>query len=350
MANDLLILFPGKIDNSDPTGYPQGKAQNITSPGDGTGTPLEKAIYNDTFGMQQALLKSSGQSPSGVPDKVGASQYHNAIAQQAQGRARYMDASTTVSGLAILLTAFADQEAPTSYYNGMRISFELTFDWELSNTINIAGLGTLNTIDDAELVGRGPLVGAFVTIEVNTFAMPGPTFAARLVDDGFTHMNSAQWYQKQIATTSILNTITSSSSYAPLIGIDQQINVKQSDAGSYFKMVLFALGGGNSGGYRFRLTADVTATIQMIGISQAAGPVTFQATSYAGTNVAVMLFAGNTEAATNGQIVLEGSIMGGLGQNLLTVEWAQQSSNGTPSTIQAGSWMEVVARDRGAIV
>ena len=71
--------YPGKIDTSDPVGYPQGKAQNITTPGDGTGTPWEKSIVNDFLGFQQALLAEAQATPTGTPDKVGASQYLDAI-------------------------------------------------------------------------------------------------------------------------------------------------------------------------------------------------------------------------------------------------------------------------------
>lgn len=71
--------YPGQIDTSDPTGYPHGKARNITTPGDGTGTPWEEQLVNDVFGMQQALLDQAGITPSGTPDKVGASQYLTAV-------------------------------------------------------------------------------------------------------------------------------------------------------------------------------------------------------------------------------------------------------------------------------
>ena len=79
MAIDPSALYPGQIDTSDPTGYPYGAAQNVTVAGDGTGTPLEKDLVNDIFGFQQALLEEANITPSGTPDKVGASQYLEAI-------------------------------------------------------------------------------------------------------------------------------------------------------------------------------------------------------------------------------------------------------------------------------
>jgi hypothetical protein len=71
--------FTGKIDTTDPTGYPYGKAQNITAPGDGTGTPWVEDGINDIFGFQQALLDAGSVTPSGTADKVGASDYLDAL-------------------------------------------------------------------------------------------------------------------------------------------------------------------------------------------------------------------------------------------------------------------------------
>ena len=81
MAIKPSARYAGKIDTSDPTGYPLGKAQNITVAGDGTGTPWEEAILNDLFGFQQELLSKAGVviAGSGTPDKVGASEYFDAI-------------------------------------------------------------------------------------------------------------------------------------------------------------------------------------------------------------------------------------------------------------------------------
>lgn len=79
MALDPSARYPGQIDVSDPTGYPYGAAQNITVVGDGTGTPWEEDLVNDIFGFQQALLDEAGITPSGDPDKVGASDYLSAM-------------------------------------------------------------------------------------------------------------------------------------------------------------------------------------------------------------------------------------------------------------------------------
>ena len=79
MAINPNTRYPGQTDTTDPTGYPYGKARNIVTPGDGTGTPYERDVVSDIWGFFQALLGAASIVPSGTPDKVGASQYLTAI-------------------------------------------------------------------------------------------------------------------------------------------------------------------------------------------------------------------------------------------------------------------------------
>lgn len=69
--------YPAQIDAD--ADYPLGKARNAGSYQDGTGTPLEKDWLNDDWGFKQALLAAAAITPSGDPDKVGASQYLEAM-------------------------------------------------------------------------------------------------------------------------------------------------------------------------------------------------------------------------------------------------------------------------------
>lgn len=78
MAINPESLYPGKIAPST-ADYPYGAARNITTPGDGTGTPWEAALVNDIFGLQQSLLSDAAIVPTGTPEKVGASQYLDAM-------------------------------------------------------------------------------------------------------------------------------------------------------------------------------------------------------------------------------------------------------------------------------
>lgn len=70
--------FPGKIVPGNAS-YPYGQARDITTPSDGTGTPLRASLVNDIFGFQQALLAAAGVTPSGAPDTAAASQYLQAL-------------------------------------------------------------------------------------------------------------------------------------------------------------------------------------------------------------------------------------------------------------------------------
>ena len=79
MANNPSILYDGRIDVSDPTNYPYGKAQDSVADGDGIGTPYDLNDRNDVFGLFQALLTHANITPSQTPDTVLDSQYHEAL-------------------------------------------------------------------------------------------------------------------------------------------------------------------------------------------------------------------------------------------------------------------------------
>ena len=70
--------YTGRINSTDPE-YPQGKAINIIGTTVGTGTPVEEKWLNDDWGFKQEILEQAGITPSGAPDKVGASQYLEGI-------------------------------------------------------------------------------------------------------------------------------------------------------------------------------------------------------------------------------------------------------------------------------
>lgn len=70
--------FPGKIIAGN-ANYPYGQARDITTPSDGTGTPLRASLVNDIFGFLQATLIKGGVTPSGAPDTAVASQYLTAL-------------------------------------------------------------------------------------------------------------------------------------------------------------------------------------------------------------------------------------------------------------------------------
>lgn len=78
MAIDLTQQYPQQVDPSTAE-YPLGRARNVTSIDDNNATPLDESWMNDHFGFQQALLAEAGVVPSGEPDRVGASDYLDAV-------------------------------------------------------------------------------------------------------------------------------------------------------------------------------------------------------------------------------------------------------------------------------
>jgi len=78
MALNPEVFFPGKITPST-SAYPYGSARNITTPGDGTGTPYVAALVNDLFGFQQALLTQASIVPSNNAETALQSQYLDAL-------------------------------------------------------------------------------------------------------------------------------------------------------------------------------------------------------------------------------------------------------------------------------
>ena len=102
--------FDGQIDETDLANYPYGKAQNITTPGDGTGTPWDQLLINDRWGFFQWLLTQANITPNGSADTAVASQYGEAL----QAVVRALTASTTEAGVSLRATdALAQAGAST---------------------------------------------------------------------------------------------------------------------------------------------------------------------------------------------------------------------------------------------
>lgn len=80
MAIIPKTLYPGQVDGTATETYPLGKARDITSPGDNTGTPYTADVVNDIWGLLQSLLSYANITADGNPDAVGASQYMDALA------------------------------------------------------------------------------------------------------------------------------------------------------------------------------------------------------------------------------------------------------------------------------
>jgi uncharacterized protein (DUF2345 family) len=170
--------YPAQTDSGDP-GYPYGRARNAGSYNDGTGTPNEQDRINDIFGFQQALLVAAGITPSGTPDKVGASQYLTALSTIAH---HILSGGTlTVDGGGkIDLASNADLNvlsgADVTVAAGGEISVSGTInldsgghiDVDANANINLAGNSDLNLASGADInVAIGGEINVSGTINVD---------------------------------------------------------------------------------------------------------------------------------------------------------------------------------------
>ncbi|WP_017903614.1 phage tail protein [Pseudomonas asplenii] len=78
MALKLNERYPGRFSNPS-ADYPQGSFKNRTTPTSKDGSYLEKDWANDKEGFFQSLLSYAGITANGSVDKVGASQYFDAL-------------------------------------------------------------------------------------------------------------------------------------------------------------------------------------------------------------------------------------------------------------------------------
>lgn len=141
MALDQNAKYP--VGTSPATAdYPEGSAVNSTAPGALDGYPLEKDQLNDRFGLEQALLRLSGQAASGLPDTAQLSQYLKGIVELAAGRAINYDVSGPVN--AYVLDLQANQQGPAGLFDGLRVRFTPNIVNTGPSTINPAGLGAKN--------------------------------------------------------------------------------------------------------------------------------------------------------------------------------------------------------------
>lgn len=78
MALKLNERYPGRFNN--PTeNYPQGSFKNRTTPSAKDGSYLEQDWANDKEGFFQSLMESAGFAANGQVDRVGSSQYFDAM-------------------------------------------------------------------------------------------------------------------------------------------------------------------------------------------------------------------------------------------------------------------------------
>jgi hypothetical protein len=225
MAIRPKIQYGPQVEAGDP-GYPYGKARNNSVPGDGSGTPYEEDLVNDIFGMQQSLLVEAGVTPSGVPDKVGASDYLDAILQLIEnglialtGRESVWTAqnffTSTIQFLGLVklnaATLEAAQEINYTAPKLRRVLIPMTSFVPYKSSGSQWKLVTLNSpaqaqlwqitggVTDDDLQGSVRLPAGCTVTEVRTFVGAGPPGTMRLTATRARH---------DTATPSALSTIT----------------------------------------------------------------------------------------------------------------------------------------------
>lgn len=127
--------FPSQVDASDPTNYPWGKAQDIVSPGDGSGTPWKQLIINDIFGFFQRVIYRTATTPNSSNETVMSSQIADALGIMA-ARALVMKGKEAVNWVALRgssrgapeNTLIATELAGKAGYYGCHGSIRLTSD------------------------------------------------------------------------------------------------------------------------------------------------------------------------------------------------------------------------------
>ena len=98
MALDPKTKYPTKFATD--SDYTYGKAQNVSAPNSGTGSPWDAPLINDEIGFNQALLDEAQIVPSGTADSAALSEYYQAVQIAIERQAeRYVNTSNGAKSL-----------------------------------------------------------------------------------------------------------------------------------------------------------------------------------------------------------------------------------------------------------
>lgn len=136
MSLKLNERYPGRFDNPS-ADYPQGSFKNRTTPDAKDGSYLEKDWANDKEGFFQSLLEAAGVEASGDVDKVGASQFFDAMLQLKQAQA---GVAFTTGGTATALT-LTPSPPIEEYVPNQRFSVKFSTVSGVNPTINVSAKG-----------------------------------------------------------------------------------------------------------------------------------------------------------------------------------------------------------------
>ena len=156
---NLETQYSGKITPSSPQ-YPYGEPRNISTPGDGTGTPWEAAWVKDMAGQQQSVLVEAGVVPSGNPDTAedshASSQFLLAIKKISTGSVDFINDLIGVTGLDGIQVLTTDRTVTGDQAGG-------PFSWDSSADKSTADGGiTIDPDKSLVLQGTGAGLGCWI--------------------------------------------------------------------------------------------------------------------------------------------------------------------------------------------
>ncbi len=217
--------------------YPLGSSKDETSPGANDGTPYIAQRANDVFGMQQALLKAAGITPTGSADTALVSEYLQAIIELAAGRAVWYDDSGAAD--AYELDPRTNQQAPNSLFDGLELNFIPDFTNTGASTVDPFSLGAV----DIKLAGGStdPAAGditAAVGAKLTYKLLPAPHFE---LDIG-TASNIMLQVQRSAVKTDTFS--VASSTPTAVTGLSVAITAAQ--AGNKIRVSAFVTGGASN--------------------------------------------------------------------------------------------------------
>lgn len=136
MSLKLNERYPGRMNNPS-ADYPQGSFKNRTAPSAKDGSYLEKDWANDKEGFFQSLLSAAGIIANGAVDKVGASQFFDALQalKQIQAGTAFTTGGTPSAQTLTPTPAISAYAAPLRF----RVKFSQASTG--SGTINVSGIG-----------------------------------------------------------------------------------------------------------------------------------------------------------------------------------------------------------------
>lgn len=139
MSLKLNERYPGRFDNPS-ADYPLGSFKNRTAPGAKDGSYLEKDWANDKEGFFQSILNSAGIAPNGNVDKVGSSQFFDAMLCLDQNQA---GVAFPAAGTATAVT-LTPSPPISGYSENQRFSVKFGVASGANPTINVSAKGAKN--------------------------------------------------------------------------------------------------------------------------------------------------------------------------------------------------------------